>query len=219
MTYLNRRILLRGLGGAIVTAPFLGSLFERSVKADATPAPKRTIVMFTHHGCITNNWFPLKLDGELTAEDLKPTTLAPLAPFAPPAPLPLTPLPLAPACGLLEPATPPFVSPPPPVGAAPAPPGAGFPLPAAFPLPAPPPGSGFASLSEELQATAKQTAQAASSGDASLFMIGSTGISGRVCDNRSTSEARPQRGASQNSLPMRNCSHARSGALYERSVF
>jgi len=82
MTYLNRRILLRGLGGAIVTAPFLGSLFERSVKADATPAPKRTIVMFTHHGCITNNWFPLKLDGELTAEDLKPTTLAPLAPFA-----------------------------------------------------------------------------------------------------------------------------------------
>jgi hypothetical protein len=79
---MNRRILLRGLGGALVTAPFLGSLFERSLKADATPAAKRTIVMFTHHGCITNNWFPLKLDGELTAEDLKPTTLAPLAPFA-----------------------------------------------------------------------------------------------------------------------------------------
>jgi hypothetical protein len=82
MTYMNRRILLRGLGGAVVAAPFLGSLFERSVKADATPAPKRTIVMFTHHGCITNNWFPLKLNGDLTAEDLKPTTLAPLAPFA-----------------------------------------------------------------------------------------------------------------------------------------
>jgi hypothetical protein len=82
MTHLNRRIFLRGLGGAVVAAPFLSSLLERSVKADATPAPKRTIVMFTHHGCITNNWFPLKLDGELTAEDLKPTTLAPLAPFA-----------------------------------------------------------------------------------------------------------------------------------------
>ncbi len=82
MSFLNRRIFLRGLGGAVVAAPFLGSIFERSVKADATPAPKRTIVMFTHHGCITNNWFPLKLDGELTAQDLKPTTLAPLAPFA-----------------------------------------------------------------------------------------------------------------------------------------
>lgn len=82
MTSSNRRIFLRGLGGTLVAAPFLGSLFERPLKADATPAPKRTIVMFTHHGCITNNWFPLKLDGELTAEDLKPTTLAPLAPFA-----------------------------------------------------------------------------------------------------------------------------------------
>jgi hypothetical protein len=82
MTYLNRRIFLRGLGGAVVAAPFLGSLFERSVKAEVTPAPKRTILMFTHQGCITNNWFPLKLDGELTAEDLQPTTLAPLAPFA-----------------------------------------------------------------------------------------------------------------------------------------
>jgi len=79
MNNLNRRIFLRGLGGAVVAAPFLGSLFERSARASA--APKRTLVMFTHYGHITNRWFPAKLDGDLTAEDLKPTSLAPLAPF------------------------------------------------------------------------------------------------------------------------------------------
>jgi len=78
---LNRRIFLRGLGGALVAAPFLGSLNERSARA-AFVAPRRTIVMFTHYGCITNKWFPNKLDGELTAADLTPTSLAPLAPFA-----------------------------------------------------------------------------------------------------------------------------------------
>ena len=80
MTNLNRRIFLRGLGGAVVAAPFLGSLFERSARASA--APKRTLVMFTHYGHITNNWFPAKLAGDLSAEDLMPTSLAPLAPFA-----------------------------------------------------------------------------------------------------------------------------------------
>jgi len=77
----NRRIFLRGLGGALVAAPFLGSLFERRARAAFT-APKRTILMFTHYGCITNKWFPNKLNGDLTAEDLAPTSLAPLAPYA-----------------------------------------------------------------------------------------------------------------------------------------
>jgi uncharacterized protein DUF1552 len=81
MTKLNRRIFLRGLGGAVVAAPFLSSIGERSARASFI-APRRTIVMFTHYGCITNNWFPAKLDGELTAEDLLPTSLAALAPFA-----------------------------------------------------------------------------------------------------------------------------------------
>jgi Protein of unknown function (DUF1552) len=82
--HFNRRILLKGLGGAVVAAPFLSSIFERSAKAQSTAVtvPKRTIVMFTHYGCITNRWFPAKLSGELTAADLTPTTLAPLAPFA-----------------------------------------------------------------------------------------------------------------------------------------
>lgn len=81
MANLNRRIFLRGLGGAVVAAPFLGSLFERSARADFV-APRRTIVMFTHYGHITNNWFPQKLDGELTDEDLRGTTLQPLGPYA-----------------------------------------------------------------------------------------------------------------------------------------
>ncbi|HYQ17001.1 MAG TPA: DUF1552 domain-containing protein [Polyangiaceae bacterium] len=81
MTQTTRRIFLRGLGGALVAAPFLSSVFERSAKAQQA-APRRTIVMFTHYGCVTNKWFPSKLDGELTANDLLPTTLAPLAPFA-----------------------------------------------------------------------------------------------------------------------------------------
>ncbi|HTU62876.1 MAG TPA: DUF1552 domain-containing protein [Polyangiales bacterium] len=83
----GRRIFLRGLGGAIVVAPFLSSLAERSAKAQGLPAaagaaPKRFIVMFTHYGCVTNQWFPAKSHGELTAADLMPTTLAPLAPYA-----------------------------------------------------------------------------------------------------------------------------------------
>ncbi len=81
-TQFNRRILLRGLGGAVVAAPFLSSLFERTAKAQAAVVPKRTIVMFSHYGCITNKWFPAKLDGELTAADLTGTSLEVLAPFA-----------------------------------------------------------------------------------------------------------------------------------------
>jgi hypothetical protein len=81
-TQFNRRILLRGLGGAVVAAPFLSSIWERTASAQAATVPKRTIMMFTHYGCITNKWFPAKLDGELTAADLTGTSLEPLAPFA-----------------------------------------------------------------------------------------------------------------------------------------
>src|SRR5262245_31617016 len=81
----NRRIFLRGLGGAVVAAPFLSSVVERAARAQSVPAPgspRRLIVMFTHYGCITNKWFPAKSHGQLTKDDLMATTLAPLAPYA-----------------------------------------------------------------------------------------------------------------------------------------
>ncbi|KYF96889.1 Tat pathway signal sequence [Sorangium cellulosum] len=81
-TKLNRRIFLRGMGGAALAAPFLSSVWERTARGD-TPAPgKALIVMFTHYGVITNKWFPTKTQGELTAADLEPTSLAALAPYA-----------------------------------------------------------------------------------------------------------------------------------------
>ena len=85
--HIDRRTVLRGLGGALVTAPFLGSIWERRAKAagDAGAAaaanPKQLIAMFTHYGCITNNLFPTKSHGALAASDLMGTTLAPLAPY------------------------------------------------------------------------------------------------------------------------------------------
>ncbi|HYQ16867.1 MAG TPA: DUF1552 domain-containing protein [Polyangiaceae bacterium] len=81
MTYSSRRIFLRGLGGAVIAAPFLSSVFARSAKAQQVPA-RRVILMHTSCGCITNSWFPAKLDGALLGADLLPTSLAPLAPFA-----------------------------------------------------------------------------------------------------------------------------------------
>jgi hypothetical protein len=56
------------LGGALVAAPFLGSVVQRRAKAQASPASpsKRMIVMFTHYGCITTRFFPVKSHGQLT---------------------------------------------------------------------------------------------------------------------------------------------------------
>ncbi len=80
--HVNRRIFLRGLGGAMVAAPFLGSLADRRANAQSAAPPKRLIAMFTHNGCITSRFFPAKSHGPLSAADLMSTTLAPLAPFA-----------------------------------------------------------------------------------------------------------------------------------------
>ena len=84
ITHLNRRLFLRGLGGAVVAAPFLSSVAERAAKAQSTSgdAPKRLIVMFTHYGCLTNRWFPQTAHGPLSASDFEPTTLKHLAPYA-----------------------------------------------------------------------------------------------------------------------------------------
>jgi hypothetical protein len=79
--YMNRRILLKGLGGAVIAAPILTSLLPKEARAQTAASMKRTIIMFTYYGCITNNWFPQKLDGELLDTDLKGTSLEPLAPY------------------------------------------------------------------------------------------------------------------------------------------
>ena len=64
-----------------MAAPFLGSVFDRRVRAQAPPAPKRLIAMFTHYGCITTRFFPRTSHGALTAADLESTTLKHLAPY------------------------------------------------------------------------------------------------------------------------------------------
>src|SRR5262245_29093393 len=76
---MNRRFFLRGLGGAVVAAPFLSSLFNRGAKGQAVTNPRQLIVMFTHYGCITTKWFPVKSHGPLVASDLA-YSLAPLQP-------------------------------------------------------------------------------------------------------------------------------------------
>jgi Protein of unknown function (DUF1552) len=78
---LNRRIFLRGLGGAVVAAPFLGSIAEKRVKAQAAAPQPTLIAMFSHYGTVTNKFFPTKSNGALTADDLTGTSLAALTPY------------------------------------------------------------------------------------------------------------------------------------------
>jgi hypothetical protein len=77
---MNRRVFLRGLGGAVVAAPYLSSVWERRAKAQSVGRPKQLIAMFTHYGCDTNKWFPSKAHGALVAADLV-NTLTPLQPY------------------------------------------------------------------------------------------------------------------------------------------
>jgi hypothetical protein len=77
---MNRRLFLRGLGGAAVAAPFLASLADRRARGQAVSKPRQLIVMFTHYGHITTKFFPVKSHGPLAADDLA-YSLAPLAPY------------------------------------------------------------------------------------------------------------------------------------------
>jgi len=82
---LNRRIFLRGLGGAVVAAPFLSSVAEQNAKAQGAPAgdPRRLIAMFTHYGAFTQKWFPDKAHGALQASDLEGKSIKSLVPHIP----------------------------------------------------------------------------------------------------------------------------------------
>lgn len=79
-TRMHRRMFLRGLGGAMVAAPFLSSVWEKKAKAAGSGNPKSLVVMFTHYGCVTTKWFPAKSNGALVADDLQ-HSIAPLAPY------------------------------------------------------------------------------------------------------------------------------------------
>ena len=79
-TRIPRRTFLRGLGGAVVAAPFLSSVWERAAKGQATAKPKQLIAMFTHYGCVTTKFFPQKSHGALIATDLT-NSIAPLVPY------------------------------------------------------------------------------------------------------------------------------------------
>ena len=81
---MNRRVFLRGVGGAMVAAPFLSSLYEKKAKGQsaATP-PNRLVIFYTHNGCLTDRWFPKVENGALTSDALTGTTLAPLIPYIP----------------------------------------------------------------------------------------------------------------------------------------
>ena len=73
-------MILRGLGGAAVAAPFLASIAaNRRAKGQAASNPRQLIMMFTHYGCVTTRWFPAKSHGALVAGDLA-YSLAPLQP-------------------------------------------------------------------------------------------------------------------------------------------
>ena len=86
---MNRRVFLRGIGGASLAAPFLPSVAERVAKAQGTtpPAPpKRLVIFFTHNGCLTTRWFPKVTTytngvAPLTAASIMGGTLEPLTPY------------------------------------------------------------------------------------------------------------------------------------------
>jgi hypothetical protein len=81
---MNRRLFLRGLGGAAVAAPFLHSVVEKAATAQGIAAgiPQRLIVMYTHYGCLTDRFFPMTAHGALTADDYMGLTVESLAPYA-----------------------------------------------------------------------------------------------------------------------------------------
>jgi hypothetical protein len=74
-------MFLKGLGGAVVAAPYLPSVWERKAKAAASAPAKNFIAMFTHYGCVTTKFFPKNSNGPLAAADYT-NSISPLAPYA-----------------------------------------------------------------------------------------------------------------------------------------
>jgi len=79
---MNRRIFLKGVGGAMVAAPFLASVHERYATAADDAIIRRSVIFHTHNGCLTNRWFPKVAHGPIDAAALTGTTLEGLGPLA-----------------------------------------------------------------------------------------------------------------------------------------
>jgi len=78
----KRRLFLKGLGGAAVAAPFLGSLRRPAGASALETNPRRLVIFHTSAGCLTNRWFPTVEDGPIDAAALAGTTLERLGPYA-----------------------------------------------------------------------------------------------------------------------------------------
>jgi hypothetical protein len=74
---MNRRTLLRGLGGLAIGLPLLDTMRGASAHAAGPECPKRFIVMYTPNGTIAKNFWPTSVNSE-TDFQLSPI-LAPLA--------------------------------------------------------------------------------------------------------------------------------------------
>ena len=75
---MKRRQFLKGVAGASLAAPFLGSLGPRTAKAAGGTGPQRLVIFYTQNGCLTNRWFPKVESGAIDASALTGTTLEPL---------------------------------------------------------------------------------------------------------------------------------------------
>jgi hypothetical protein len=78
----NRRTVLKGLGGAALATPFLSSLVTPA-KAQAPVVPKRLVIFYTNNGCIVPKWGPTAPEtGALDPATFVGTTLEWVGPLA-----------------------------------------------------------------------------------------------------------------------------------------
>jgi hypothetical protein len=78
----KRRLFLKGVAGASLAAPFLGSLYPRTARAAGATGPQRLVIFYTNNGTLTNRWFPKVENGAIDASSITGMTLDPLKDLA-----------------------------------------------------------------------------------------------------------------------------------------
>ncbi|MCA9702043.1 MAG: hypothetical protein KC431_31260, partial [Myxococcales bacterium] len=61
---MNRRTVLRGLGGFAFGLPFLEAMRGSKARASGVDCPKRLIIMYTPNGTIPQNFWPTNVNSE-----------------------------------------------------------------------------------------------------------------------------------------------------------